>query len=572
MQAGVAPGTTSESLDALAELRPSELPAPSDVALRVMHACSDPRSNARSIARLVSAMPSLSAQLLQIVNSAYFGFAGEITSVSRAVSLLGQRSLRHYVLCLAMRDALDADALHGSDVSVFWRASFARAVAARILGQAAGVDPEECFTAGLLLDIGLAALFHTRPDQIGHYPAFMRENPEDRLEREREIFGVTHDRVGAILAEAWGLPERLVRAIGEHHRSPDAVRGHRSAPSLGAVALVADWAAAVCRTEARRRDVGRAYEVAAATLGVERSRMTDLLGELPGEVEKAARAFGQDLSPVSPPESLLRDANLALIEEHVSIQELNWRLQSALDERDAFGERLRAELETARTVQRSLLPARADGSGPFTSLYAPARELSGDFYDHFALTDGRSLFCLADVAGKGMDAALLMAKASGLFRCLAKLVPDPAKLLGLINAELVETSVRGMFVTMVAGVYDPAEHAVDIVSAGHPPGLLVDRSGGVSTLDTRFPPLGIIAGQRYQAERHSVHGRTLYLFSDGLIEATDANGRHLGYPGLIEVLGGIACTGAELPARVLTRVGHTHDIAADDVTLLVLEG
>lgn len=575
MQAGIVPGAEAPRIDALAELRPSELPRPSDVALRVMHACADPDSNARGIAKLVSGSPSLTAELLQIVNSAYFGFAGKITSVTQAVAILGQRSLRHYVLCLAVRDALDTDAMHGSDLSAFWRASFGRAVAARILGQAKGIDPDESFTAGLLLDIGLAALFHTRPDQIGHLQAFMQEDPEVRLEREREIFGVTHDRVGAMLAQAWGLPDRLVSAIGGHHglnREPG--EGSHDA-TLAKVALVADWVATICQAEARRSDVERAFEIAALEIGLERSLVTVLLGNLPAEIAGAAAAFGFELPPTATPETLLRDANLALIEEHVSIQELNWRLQNALDERDAFGERLRGELETARIVQRSLLPpcTRADCAGPFSGLNAPAHELSGDFYDHFTLVDGRSFFCLADVSGKGMDAALLMAKTSGLFHCLAKLVHDPAKLLALINSELVETSVRGMFVTMVAGVYDPEACTVDIVNAGHPPGLLVDSDGEVTILETQSPPLGIVPCQRYEAERYAVDGRTLYLFSDGLIEATDPSGSHLGYSGVVRVLReNASTTRTELPARVLTGVQRTHDLTADDVTLLVLEG
>ncbi len=93
----------------------------------------------------------------------------------------------------------------------------------------------------------------------------------------------------------------------------------------------------------------------------------------------------------------------------------------------------------------------------------PARTVSGDFFDYFDLPDGRICFNLGDVSGKGINASLLMAKTSSLYRCLGKSIPDPGRLLQLINREIFETTTRGMFVTMVAGLYDPARGTVRIV-------------------------------------------------------------------------------------------------------------
>ncbi len=558
--------------DILAQLRPTELPAPPEAALRVMHACSDPKSDARGIAALVSADPMLTAELLRIVNSAYFGFSTEVASVARAVSILGQRALRHYVLCVAVRDALDAEALHGSDVSGFWRASLARAVAARAIGEATSLDAEECFTAGLLLDIGLPALFHARPDLTGYWDGFVGADPDVRLVLERDTFGITHEQAGVILAEAWGLPARLRDAIGAHH----ALAPTEGSGELVGVARAADLVAAIYREDARRADVDAAREAIATHAGLEGAPVDALLATLPEQTARAAEALGFDLPRGPELDALLRDANRALIEHNVTTQELNWRLQSALDERDAVDTRLRGEIELARVVQRSLLPAAPrDGSSEahFSGLNAPARELSGDFYDHFPIAGGRSQFCLADVSGKGMDAALLMAKTSSLFHCLGKLVHDPGKLLGLVTAELAETSVRGMFVTLIAGIYDPEAGTVVLVNAGHPPAVLVDPRGKVTMVEAGAPPLGVVPGQSFEAETHSIEGHSLYLFSDGLIEAPDRSGGQLGYPGLVDALCALGSTPREeRPARVLNRIGETHDLRTDDVTMLLLEG
>jgi putative nucleotidyltransferase with HDIG domain len=575
MQGAALASSTVNSAAALAGLRPTELPAPPQLALRVMHACADPTADARGIAGLVKADSTLTAELLRIVNSAYFGFERKVASVTQAVSILGQRALRHYVLCVAVRDSLGEEAVHGNDVTPFWHASLCRAVAARGLADTVKADPDECFTVGLLHDIGLTAMFHARPDLAGHWDLLLRADPDTRLGLEREIFGLTHEQAGAMLAEAWGLPDRLAVAVGAHHGGVGVAADGGAA--LARVAHAADWMAAICARPAGRDDVRRTHAVIERETGLGIEHFEELLNTLPAAVSQAADAFGFDVPPGPRLDELRREANLVLIEENVGIQQLNWHLQRTLDERDALAGRLEREAESARIVQRSLFPAVCcaadEAPAPFSGLNRPARELSGDFYDHFELADGRSAFCLADVSGKGMDAAMLMAKASSLFHCLGKLVHDPSKLLALINAELLETSVRGMFVTMVAGVYDPGEGHVRLVNAGHPPALLVDRRGEVNVLPVQAPPLGIVAGQTYLAEDHEVRERTLYLFSDGLIEAPDSDGGRLGYAGLVEVLRGLSkVPRRERPARVMTTVGRTHDVSTDDFTLLVLEG
>ena len=131
---------------------------------------------------------------------------------------------------------------------------------------------------------------------------------------------------------------------------------------------------------------------------------------------------------------------------------INARLTAALIEQ----EKVRRELELAAEIQRNLLPRRRGEDFPVCGVNVPARGVSGDFFDVFVLADGRIAFNVGDVSGKGMNAALLMAKTASLYHCLGKEVHDPGELLATINRELCETGTRGMFVTMVGGVYDPA--------------------------------------------------------------------------------------------------------------------
>src|SRR5690606_179800 len=199
-------------------------------------------------------------------------------------------------------------------------------------------------------------------------------------------------------------------------------------------------------------------------------------------------------------------------------QELTWRLGKALRERDRLAAERDRELERAGEIQKSLLP-RSRPAFPVTARNVPARDLSGDFYDFFLREDGSIYFNLADVSGKGITAALLMAKASSLFRCLGKQLAGPGALLAAVNRELCESSSRGMFVTMVAGRYDPGTGQVRLVNAGHPPALRLDGEGVVTPYGAVAPPLGVVADCDYPETAIDLSGAALYLYSDGVIEA-----------------------------------------------------
>ncbi len=233
-------------------------------------------------------------------------------------------------------------------------------------------------------------------------------------------------------------------------------------------------------------------------------------------------------------------------------------------------ERLQKELELAAELQRSLLPLARD-EGPVYGLNVPAREVSGDFFDHLQLPDGRILFTLGDVSGKGMNAALLMAKTASLFHCLGKRITAPGRLLALLNDELVERASRGMFVTMVAGCFDPATGRLRFANAGHPPPLRSGRNGRLRAYPAQAPPLGVVAGTRYPEHRSRLPvGTAFYVYSDGLSEATGRSGRPLGVRGVQRL---VRRHRALPPAERLRRLAaEAGDGRHDDLTLLLVEG
>jgi sigma-B regulation protein RsbU (phosphoserine phosphatase) len=237
-------------------------------------------------------------------------------------------------------------------------------------------------------------------------------------------------------------------------------------------------------------------------------------------------------------------------------------------------DRTQRELELARDIQAALLPRHCEDY-PVFGLNVSARVVSGDFYDHFQREDGRVCFCLGDVSGKGINAALLMAKTSALFRCLGKNDVSPAQLLHTINNELHANTAHGMFVTMLAGLYDPDSGCVTLANAGHQPPLLYSESGQFSDHRPAAPPLGIVRDLQFDQHTLELQGRELYAFTDGLTECWMERGRVLGEDGVAEIIRD--CAALPAPQRLAAIVERatqwktTHSgYLYDDITILLV--
>ncbi len=249
----------------------------------------------------------------------------------------------------------------------------------------------------------------------------------------------------------------------------------------------------------------------------------------------------------------------------------NARLAAAMVEQ----ERVRREIELAAEIQRTMLPAPSEGGEPLWGFNRPAYMVSGDFYDVMRRADGRYAFCIGDVSGKGMNAALLMAKTASLFRCLAKTIGSPGRLLTAINDELCETGPTGVFVTMAAGLYDPADGGVVLANAGHEPALLYRAGGDFMEFPAEAPPLGIAADMLKDGVPEAAFqlaGSALYLFTDGLTEFTEAGGAMLGGAGVRTLIAACAAIPPqERIAAIIARLEAMGDGMRDDLTLLLLE-
>ena len=214
------------------------------------------------------------------------------------------------------------------------------------------------------------------------------------------------------------------------------------------------------------------------------------------------------------------------------------KLESSETEKNKWRERISKEVNLAVKVQENFLPKRNLSNFPVSGINIPAREVSGDFYSFYPHNES-IYFIIADVAGKGIHAGMVMAKASTLFEIMSKDKVDPDEMMFHMNNDLYQTKTAGMFVTCILGEYDLVSEEIRWVNAGHQPALIRTHDGKYSEYTSSSTPLGVIKHKDksvYKLERTKLSSSRFYIFTDGLSESLDKNGDEIGVEGSIKII------------------------------------
>jgi HD-like signal output (HDOD) protein len=194
-----------------------------------------PEASMKRIAQLIAKDPAMSAKMLQIANSAYFGFAEPIVNPAHAVLLLGLDTVTSLVLLWGVFSQFQGGSHTLFTPEILWEHSLATAVLARAIAweeEAAPVACDQAFTAGLLHDVGTLVLATHLPELYRDALAVAEHQGMCEWEAEREVFGTTHADIGAYLLGLWGIDHAIVQAVAFHH-DPD------QAAATGCTALLA---------------------------------------------------------------------------------------------------------------------------------------------------------------------------------------------------------------------------------------------------------------------------------------------------------------------------------------------
>tara|TARA_B100000003_G_scaffold99976_1_gene89505 strand:- start:202 stop:2310 length:2109 start_codon:yes stop_codon:yes gene_type:complete len=214
------------------------------------------------------------------------------------------------------------------------------------------------------------------------------------------------------------------------------------------------------------------------------------------------------------------------------------KLEESETEKKKWRDRISKEVNLAVKVQENFLPKRNLENFPVSGINIPAREVSGDFFSFYPHNDS-IYFIIADVAGKGIHAGMVMAKASTLFEIMSKDKVDPDEMMFHMNNDLYQTKTAGMFVTSILGEYNLISDEIRWVNAGHQPALIRDKSGNYFEFNSSSTPLGVIMHKNksvYKLEKIKLNRGRFYLFTDGLSESLNQKGEEIGIEGSIKII------------------------------------
>ena len=242
---------------------------------------------------------------------------------------------------------------------------------------------------------------------------------------------------------------------------------------------------------------------------------------------------------------------------------------------------IESELKIAHDIQMSMLPKTfppfperqdIDVFGKLT----PARAVGGDLFD-FYIRDEKLLFCIGDVSGKGVPASLLMAVTRSLFRNISSYTSEPNQIVIALNSVMAEDNETSMFVTLFVGVLDLASHELRYCNAGHDAPLLIGHDVRPLPCDANLP-VGVMSGWEFTQQTTTIApGTIIFLFTDGLNEAENADHDQFGDNRILSVAHAIAAEGCCRPDEVIDRMGaYVHNFVADaeqsdDLTMLAVQ-
>ncbi|MBZ0269923.1 HDOD domain-containing protein [bacterium] len=224
-----APSAAAPRVDIVAKERRTQavlasietLPSLPSVVTQVLQLANDPDASAKDFEEIISTDQALTAKVLKLVNSPFFGLRREVTSVPQAIVVMGMKSLRSIVLAAKTSSLLDRQLTpYGLGISGLWKHSMSCASLASNLSRRIGADQaaqEAAFVGGLLHDVGKVILAPHIAERQGDFDRLCAENDGCVAAAERAVIGLSHAEAGGLMGKRWALPEGLIGVIAAHH-------------------------------------------------------------------------------------------------------------------------------------------------------------------------------------------------------------------------------------------------------------------------------------------------------------------------------------------------------------------
>lgn len=268
----------------------ARLPSLSTTAAKVLETCNNPESSPNDLNRVISLDPVLTGQVLRLTNSAYYSLRQPVSSLTRAIIMLGINTVKNLVLSFAILERLrNKQSFRALSAKKFWAHSLGVGVIAKCLAKVKGVslaDREEFFVCGLLHDLGKIPLNHQFPDEYFQTLDMAKRSHWPLAHAESVVFGIDHGTIGGLIAEKWRLSPAFIGALGYHHQPDESLPEHQQLVFIVALADVFSQLLDIGSCEAT--PTGTAFaEYLLERVGVDWPTLYDMRDTVLAEIDKA---------------------------------------------------------------------------------------------------------------------------------------------------------------------------------------------------------------------------------------------------------------------------------------------
>jgi HD-like signal output (HDOD) protein len=294
------------------------LPSLSPLTLQLIDVAASELSSIMDLTRIIEQDPGLTARLLKMVNSAFYAHKEQISSISYAVMVAGFKKIRLMALNISLRDTFPLGKVQGMDYDYFWKTSLYRAILAQEFTTASylssSLDPEEVFTAGLILELGLLLLFHVCPEPLKEAFPGGDISLKEALAWEEENLGINHRELGRLTLHHWHFPEQIIKI--QKIFGDEALQ--EGQPEMG---RILEMARICTQLFLGPRDDFIILQEIARLLKIEVDRVNEILSEVFFKVEDLARELRLQINSNNDMLDVMEKANRALVKINGSLEE-----------------------------------------------------------------------------------------------------------------------------------------------------------------------------------------------------------------------------------------------------------
>jgi len=323
------------------------LPSLPAIAVRIIQEIRKDKSSVNELADIISFDPALTAKVLKVANSSFYGLSYKVDSIGKAVNILGLETLKNIALSFIIVRGFKRNTVDEFNQELFWKRSITAAVCAELMASRLKKRHDETFVTALLMDIGVLVMYLGRPDD---YLKVIDEKMISRAatsEVEKTVFGFDHQEVSCEILKKWEIPENIYVPIAYHHKMQDAPPEFRDTSE---VLMLSDMASSVYYGKKNTEKLRMLNQLLQNKLNIKESDINNLVDSVAEKTVEILSTFDIDADNVKPISEIVRDAHEEIGHLKLSYEQLVLELKQEKTKSEHLARELKNANEKLRTL------------------------------------------------------------------------------------------------------------------------------------------------------------------------------------------------------------------------------